>query len=41
VQAGSASVRLMTTIQQNKIERLKRECLRDNGRHALVLRVLE
>jgi hypothetical protein len=32
VQAGSANVKPMTTIRQNKIERLKRECLRDNGR---------
>jgi hypothetical protein len=31
VQAESASVKPMKTIRQNKIERLKRECLRDIG----------
>jgi len=30
-QAGSASVKPMTTIRQNRIERLERECLRDIG----------
>jgi hypothetical protein len=31
VQAESTSTKPMTTIWQNKIDRLKRECLRDIG----------